>query len=396
MHGYKPRRNNRGILPVPMLYFLTRSYPEQAGVQWGEAYSFAEAHNITVVGGSDKTVGAAGGWLQGGGHGALSPSMGLGVDRVLQFRVVTPDGVYRTANKCQNQDLFFALRGGGGGTFGVVLESTILASPQVKLQTVIVAFKPDPALSRQLWEIMTDNGIKWGAEGWGGYSTAGVAIFVNPDVTAEQASSSLQPLIQFGKRLQQDGVPGAQVIVKTYPSWGSFFTAFTSQFVATVGSSLALASRLISKDNFQSPENRQALVEALLAAEATTPGLIILISAPSAFPYIPGSTSVTDAWRSSLYHVTVISPWNWNATIGEKKEHYRRVSKSADHLRNITPHAAYLNEADVYELDHEVAFWGEHYQRLFDIKQKYDPDHLLDCWHCVGWNRTSPRFSCYL
>jgi FAD/FMN-containing dehydrogenase len=68
----------------------------------------------------------------------LSPAFGLGVDRVLQFKIVTPDGQYRTVNKCQNEDLFFALRGGGGGTFGVVLESTSIASPQVTVQAYVV------------------------------------------------------------------------------------------------------------------------------------------------------------------------------------------------------------------------------------------------------------------
>ena len=48
----------------------------------------------------------------------------------LQYKIVTPDGVFRTANACQNQDLFYALRGGGGGTFGVVLEATMLVSPK--------------------------------------------------------------------------------------------------------------------------------------------------------------------------------------------------------------------------------------------------------------------------
>lgn len=47
----------------------------------------------------------------------------------LQYKVVTPDGVFRTVNACQNEDLFFALRGGGGGTFGVVLEATMMVSP---------------------------------------------------------------------------------------------------------------------------------------------------------------------------------------------------------------------------------------------------------------------------
>ena len=47
---------------------------------------------------------------------------------------MTPDGEVRTANECQNADLFWALRGGGGGTFGVVLESTQRVEPKLTLQ----------------------------------------------------------------------------------------------------------------------------------------------------------------------------------------------------------------------------------------------------------------------
>ncbi|KAG8680625.1 hypothetical protein FRC11_002206, partial [Ceratobasidium sp. 423] len=95
-----------------------------AGQEMDSLYEFAEANNITFIGGIARKIGAAGGWLQGGGHSILSNTYGLGVDRVLQFRLVTPDGRTRVANACQNQDLFWALRGGGGGTFGVVLEAT--------------------------------------------------------------------------------------------------------------------------------------------------------------------------------------------------------------------------------------------------------------------------------
>jgi hypothetical protein len=90
-----------------------------------------------VVGGSSYSVGAAGGWVLGGGHSSLSPQYGLGVDSeskfkashyliplldVIQFEIVTPDGKLRTANQFQNQDLFWALRGGGPG-FGVCCHS---------------------------------------------------------------------------------------------------------------------------------------------------------------------------------------------------------------------------------------------------------------------------------
>lgn len=370
-----------------------------AGVQWREAYNFADANNITLVGGSDITVGVAGGWLQGGGHSALSNTMGLGVDRVLEFKVVTPDGQFRTANACQNEDLFFALRGGGGGTFGVVLESTILASPRVTLQAVILSFTPTPGnstLNSELWTILSDNGLTWANEGWGGFSASGVAILINPNSTTTAAAASMAPLIVFGQRLIAEKVPNAQLVVTEFPSWKAFFDVFTSQHVAVTGTNLALASSLVNKINFMTTTSRSALVSALVAAETATPGMIILISAPSSYPS-DGTTSVTDAWRQSLYHVTVVSLWNWNATQQEKKAHYNAVSNSIDNLRKISPGpAAYQNEADVYEPNHEVAFWGTHYPRLLQIKNKYDPNHLLDCWHCVGWNPTSSRFSCYL
>ena len=76
--------------------------------------------NVVVVGGSAKSVGAAGGYVQGGGHSLLSPKYGLAVDNVLEVDVVIADGTLLTANKCSNSDIFWALRGGGAGTFGVV------------------------------------------------------------------------------------------------------------------------------------------------------------------------------------------------------------------------------------------------------------------------------------
>lgn len=80
-------------------------------------YEFAGENNITIVGGASPTVGPGGGWLAGGGHSAVTNVFGLGVDNVLQIRGVLPNGTYVTANRCQNPDLWFAWRGGGGSTF---------------------------------------------------------------------------------------------------------------------------------------------------------------------------------------------------------------------------------------------------------------------------------------
>ncbi len=69
------------------------------------------------------------GHFSSGGHGPLSSSYGLAVDNVLEIRIVTPDGELCTVNPCLNPDLFWALRGGGGGTFGVVTSVTMKAYP---------------------------------------------------------------------------------------------------------------------------------------------------------------------------------------------------------------------------------------------------------------------------
>lgn len=87
-----------------------------AGVEaWETHNAMADAGgNVTVVTSLDPTVGNGGGWALGGGHGPLTSLRGLGADQVLSLNVVTADGRFVTADLDQNQDLFFALRGGGG------------------------------------------------------------------------------------------------------------------------------------------------------------------------------------------------------------------------------------------------------------------------------------------
>lgn len=77
-----------------------------------------------VQGGGCLTVGFAG-LLQGGGFGSFSKHYGLAAASLLEAEVVTADGEIRIANACTNSDLFWALKGGGGGTFGVISKMTL-------------------------------------------------------------------------------------------------------------------------------------------------------------------------------------------------------------------------------------------------------------------------------
>ncbi len=77
-----------------------------------------------VQGGGCTTVGLAG-LLQGGGFGSFSKHYGTAAASLLEAEVVTADGQIRIANACTNPDLFWALKGGGGGTFGVISKITL-------------------------------------------------------------------------------------------------------------------------------------------------------------------------------------------------------------------------------------------------------------------------------
>src|SRR5262252_6519707 len=102
----------------------------EAGTRWIEAYQEVTVkHGRYVQGGGCTTVGAAGGFTQGGGFGSWSKKFGIAAASMLEAEVVTADGRLLVANGCQNQDLFWALRGGGGGTFGAVTRVTLATHP---------------------------------------------------------------------------------------------------------------------------------------------------------------------------------------------------------------------------------------------------------------------------
>jgi FAD/FMN-containing dehydrogenase len=111
-----------------------------AGVQGFEIMAAARDRGLVVVGGECPTVGIAGGYTQGGGHSALSTNFGLAADNALQFTVVTAAGKLLTASQTQNSDLYWALSGGGGGNYAVVLSATYKAHPDTYVGGATLAF----------------------------------------------------------------------------------------------------------------------------------------------------------------------------------------------------------------------------------------------------------------
>ncbi|MDP9042960.1 MAG: FAD-binding oxidoreductase, partial [Bacteroidota bacterium] len=96
-----------------------------AGAMWLHAYDAVITKGGRYVqGGGCLTVGVAG-LVQGGGFGSFSKYYGLAAAALLEAEIVTADGSVKKANACTNPDLFWALKGGGGGSFGVVTKLTL-------------------------------------------------------------------------------------------------------------------------------------------------------------------------------------------------------------------------------------------------------------------------------
>ncbi|CAE6433177.1 unnamed protein product [Rhizoctonia solani] len=343
-------------------------------------YEFSERNNITFIGGSGKTVGAAGGWVQGGGHSILSNKYGMAVDRVRQFRVVTPDGALRVANSCQNSELFWALRGGGGGTFGVVMEASIEIVPH-PVPTVALQWEIDASLGNvtSILGLITNvasNSDKWVRDGWGGYIYPTYSVVANPSLNIAQARDSLKDLTDFLTRNR---------IRYQWHEFQTFKPLFETIIAAPIpiGVNAAIASRLVPASRFE-PLLKPITVTKTLETFALAAGkFAFFLTSPYNYNATEGETSITPVWRDAMWHAVVLADWAYDGSAIAAKLAYTQTGLAIAPLRLLTPGgSSYQNEGDVYEPNWEASFWGPNYNRLAEIKRKYDPDSLLDCWHC--------------
>lgn len=374
-----------------------------AGVQWGEMYKAAHAQGRVVVGGMSGTVSNAGGYLQGGGHSALSPLLGLAADNVIEFSVVTADGQLKTANVCQNQDLFWALRGGGGGTFGVVVSATHRAYPAL-VSVVGIKFTVQASSLSSYQGLVTKfielQATLSDADAWAGYSyffsTSITAVYLLPKldhaVTPEVAIAAFEPITGYAD--ERSGNISYSLEVQEFPSflaWWSFVQCRANPGVCSdaTGSNAAIASWLLPKEvlvRSRATEVAQAFMK--VRAELREVGGYIIghLVGGRQVAWTNQNNSVNPAWRNATWHVIVVSTWTDDeAGARTEKARMRMVTRANGIVRDLAPSSGcYMNEADFNEPHWPAAFFGRHYDLLSVIKHLVDPHSLFSCRHCIG------------
>ncbi|KIM51123.1 hypothetical protein SCLCIDRAFT_683329 [Scleroderma citrinum Foug A] len=358
-----------------------------AGVQWYEAYYAVNQYGRMMVGGITPggSIGAAGGWLQGGGHSVLSPTYGLGVDNAIEITVVTPTGEYLTVNDYQYSDLFWALRGGGGGTYGVVTSVTYRTYESLPVasyffQANVTNTTTVNGLAARMLQLQTN----LTDDGWGGYgylsniSMSFVAIA--PNMSTEAANTSIQPWTEYVQ--SQDISSVAEIL--PIPSWYEWYSGLFNTSGGN-GLNLMITTRLLSRNTTanQSKEIAELLIDC--------GGQFIMIAGGKVSQIDPASAGVNPAWRNAVVEAGCGVSWDEGASSTTIEGMISQLKAWTSSLHDIVPNdGAYFNEASLFEVDWQTTFFGSHYSQLKAIKDKYDPHRLFVVAEGVGseeWNK---------
>ncbi|KAI6096140.1 hypothetical protein F5141DRAFT_1191117 [Pisolithus sp. B1] len=388
-HDFLGRSTARGAFVIWTHNMKNIAFNPQFTPQGAPANEMYQGSGRMMVGGISLggSVGAGGGWLQGGGHSVISPTYGLGVDNAIEITVVTSTGAYLTVNSYQNPDLFWALRGGGGGTYGIVTSVTYRTYQQLPVAMYFVqANVTNTTVMKELIGRVIHLQPNLTDDGWGGYGSFGndsmSFIGINPNMSTATANASTQPLTNYLLGLGTEGVSSVAGIY-SFNSWYEWYTYFFANGGQN-GVNMMFTSRLLSRDTLASRYTDVA--EILYDCQAS----FNVIAGGKVSQIDPDSAGVNPAWRNAVVETVCGVSWQEGATAEEITGLTDQLKIWIKEMYDLTPQdGAYFNEASLYEIDWQYTFFGSHYAKLKDIKDKYDPYRLFVVAEGVGseeWN----------
>ncbi|RKO93313.1 hypothetical protein BDK51DRAFT_19414, partial [Blyttiomyces helicus] len=274
------------------------------------------AAGVAVGTGAGTTVSVSGGLITSGGHSPLSRKLGLATQNVLELEVVTADGKLLIANRCQNQDLFWALRGGGGGTFGVVTRTTLRTYPSLPVATTLLQLVPPTAAALDaFFNDWVEAQASLAASGWAGYFYIGLnfmaVAYLNPGAeSAEAANATFAPVWAAIEKhgMNSHGFPGVFSGTRWFPTYQDWYSVVIGPPSASPGAHVS--SRLFDASLLEN--NASAVASTLLAVRPSNGNPVIghLVGAGAiGSEFAAEETSLNPAWRTSPLHVVVTNSW---------------------------------------------------------------------------------------
>ncbi|KAF2185883.1 FAD binding domain-containing protein [Zopfia rhizophila CBS 207.26] len=371
-----------------------------AGATVREVYEVAEKHGVSALGGICESVGFAGGYIAGGGHTPLSGLYGMAADQVVALQVVTADGRFITVSEDSYPDLFWALRGGGGGTYGIVTSVIIRVHPKVPVVHSNFIFSMSPTVSKdtfwqgvrkyfELFIPFTDAGTYsfFFVFNTNGTLRLDMRSFFAPNHTIESFNKLTAPWFDYLKELNITFTTGPNT---TY--YESFYPAYMDAWgkrLFPVGSVKSLpGNRLLPRRNFEDPAKFNATFDVLRRHVEAGSHLGGYHQAPRNRANV--DNAVSSAFRDLISFLITSSPQLPDNTTPEQ------MKIASDELTNnilkpwreVAPASegggSYLNEASVMEPDWQASFYGKQYPGLLKVKKKWDPRSVFYATTAVG------------
>jgi FAD/FMN-containing dehydrogenase len=395
-----------------------------AGAMWSDAYAAVTTRGGRYVqGGGCTTVGVAG-LVQSGGFGNFSKNFGTAAAGLLEAEVVTADGEVRIANACTNPELFWAIKGGGGGSLGIVTRLTLRTHPLPEFFGAV--FGGIKASSDAAYRALIARAIAFYQEAlfnrhWGeqmalrGDNVLHLSM-VFQGLGQQQAETLWAPFLDW-VRAREEYAFSSPVKILALPARHFWDAAWFRQHAPGVLASDERAGA--SPDHvvwagdkeqaggfihgYQSawmPQRllgQAQLVDALFAASRHWDVALHFNKGLAGAP--PGAL---DATRDTAMNPAVLDAFALAIVAGGgapafpgmpgakvKPSNARadavRIGKAMAELSKVAPDAgAYVSESDYFQPNWQAAYWGANYPRLLAAKRKYDPQGLFFVHHGVG------------
>ncbi|HEV2781092.1 MAG TPA: FAD-binding oxidoreductase [Actinophytocola sp.] len=338
-----------------------------AGTRLIDVYAELARAGRCLPAGSCPTVGIAGLTL-GGGIGVLARKFGLTCDRLRSARVVTADATLRTAAADSEPDLFWALRGGGGGNLGIVTSFTFTTEPAPDLTVFALRFPPGAAADvlgawqrwitdapDELWSMCAVSAGRPPSVRVGG-------CFVGPP-------SAVAPLLA-----KLPDPTARTVLPKGFLDAMRYFAGCSEHTVArcqldSAGGALDRAAFVASSRVLPGQVDPAHLVSIM---DGRTAMDLLLDSFGGAVSRVaPDATAFPH--RGALASAQIYA----SATPASRDRVARAVAEVRDALGRLTGPAAYVNYIDSSLPDWATAYYGANLPRLRQIARHFDPDAVF-------------------
>jgi FAD/FMN-containing dehydrogenase len=398
-----------------------------AGQIWAYTYdAVATKAGRYVQGGGCLTVGVAG-LVSSGGFGSFSKHRGTAAANLLEAEIVTADGKVRVVNACNDPDLFWALKGGGGGSFGVITRLTLRThalSEFVGGVNATIESKSDEAYQRLIGNFLefSKNALinpHWGETVHFGHPNYFRVSMMFQGLDQAGAEAVWKPFFDFVKGSPRDFAITQSPQVVAVPSrmiWKpGFLRSIPGLVIADPRPNAPPGNIVWTGDADQSGQylhgygsawlpksllddaRRKDLASAIFAASRIW-GFALhfnkgLAGAPAEALAATRDTAtnpaVLDAFALLITGSGEGPAFSGIAGHEPHAQDARREAAANAHVMAIfgelVPDAgSYVSESDFFLKDWQRAFWGPNYARLLAVKKSYDPDGLFTVHHGVG------------